>query len=835
MHHTPARRSLLTTLEILKSRSFRAAAVMLMTVAALAGPAACDSDVNTAATGTTTQGPATVGAGGLGGQGTGGAGGVGGVGGLGGQGGVVDPGCKTDQDCAGEAKNKLCETESGICVECFPANDTCPAGQYCADNDICAVGCTDESDCTASTVCNAATHKCVGCNIDTDCPSGSICINTICTPGCSGSQPCQVGFSCCGQVCYDFENDTEHCGDCVTVCVPPPHTTATCVSGNCGGDCILPWADCNQDPLDGCEWNTLQDGPCTCVPGDTQTCYNGAPGTLGIGACVAGVQTCDPSGQTWGPCVGQVLPQPEKCNAIDDDCDGAPEAAGCVNCIPKTGSCNGEIGTYCKDDGLSYGTEACDPVNQGTTCNPGTGRCDGECGLKALGTSYIGCDYFPTVTGNLVSNAFHFAVAVSNTSATPANILITQGATTMATATVGANSVQVINLPWVSQLKGPTSNNVLPFPASVRVNQGAYRLRSNKPVTVYQFSPIEYTNGGSCNVQANCSFSNDASILLPVNVWTGNYRVAARHHFAGGSGYYVVTAKDDNTTVTVAPGPTSGLVKTGIPGINANGTGQVVLNAGDVIEVVTNGGVSQNDPNDVTGSLVTSDKPVQVIGGHQCIYIPYNVGYCDHIEETIFPYETLGSQYIVTAPLIPTGGQSAKVEFVRVVATKPNTTLTYDPPQQGAPTMIALAGGWIELENNANDFRITANEPILVVQYMEGQDAGGNSGDPSMTVAVAQDQYRDSYLFHAPTNYEYSYINIVAPAGTVVKLDGVTVQAFAPIGNTGFSIARESLSNAGNGNHTITASKPVGISVYGYGQYTSYWYPGGSNLIQLHD
>jgi hypothetical protein len=373
------------------------------------------------------------------------------------------------------------------------------------------------------------------------------------------------------------------------------------------------------------------------------------------------------------------------------------------------------------------------------------------------------------------------------------------------------------------------------MPSSIRINQGAYRLRSTKPVTVYQFSPIEYTNGGSCNIQANCSFSNDASILLPVNVWTGTYRVAARHHFAGGSGFYTVTAKDDNTTVNVAPGPNSGSVKTGIAGIAANGTGQVVLNAGDVIEVVTNGGSNQNDPNDVTGSLVTANKPVQVIGGHQCIYIPYNVGYCDHIEETIFPYETLGSKYLVTAPLIPTGGQVPKVEMVRVIATKPNTTLAYDPPQPNAPASIAQAGQWIELENNPSDFQITANEPIMVVQYMEGQDAGGNSGDPSMTTAVANDQFRDSYLFHAPTNYEYSYINIVAPTGTLVLLDGFNVPGFTPIGNTGYSVSRQPLSNAGNGNHVVTASKPVGISVYGYGQSTSYWYPGGSNLIQLHD
>lgn len=38
------------------------------------------------------------------------------------------------------------------------------------------------------------------------------------------------------------------------------------------------------------------------------------------------------------------------------------------------------------------------------------------------------------------------------------------------------------------------------------------------------------------------------------------------------------------------------------------------------------------------------------------------------------------------------------------------------------------------------------------------------------------------------------------------------------------------LSNAGDGNHVINGNQKFGIQVYGYGQFTSYWYPGGQNL-----
>ena len=582
------------------------------------------------------------------------------------------------------------------------------------------------------------------------------------------------------------------------------------------------------------------EGPASAPRGDLTSGGEGAGGASGAGGhseggggadpgCVTGSLacdgtvelTCDPSGE-YG--------EGTDCALIGQIC---VSGVGCAVCLPGSGTCVGDVGTYCNDEGSGFAEETCDPL-QGTTCNSVTGRCTGSCAPKAIGSSYMGCDYFPTVTANLVSPLFTFAAVVANTSQSDATITVTQGSVTLSSTAVAANSVAIVGMPWNLTLKGPSSLALTPFNASVKVTSGAYRLRSTEPVTVYQFSPLEYSLASDCSSPGLCSYTNDASLLLPTNVWTGTYRVASRHHFFTSSGFYTVTAKENGTTVTLTSGPQSGLVKAGIPGVGTDGNGVVELDQGDVIEVVTNGTNVANDPNDLTGTLVQADKPVQVIGGHQCIYVPYSSPACDHLEETIFPYETLANDYIVTAPLIPTGGATPKVEMVRVVATQPATTIAYDPPQAGAPTSIALAGGWFEIESTAEDFRISANQPILVVQTMEGQEAGGNAGDPAMTLAVPEAQYRTSYLFHAPTNYDHSYANIVAPTGETVTLDGQIVAGMIPIGNTGYSVARVSLSNEGNGNHTATGTAPFGISVYGYGQYTSYWYPAGADLIQLH-
>ena len=46
------------------------------------------------------------------------------------------------------------------------------------------------------------------------------------------------------------------------------------------------------------------------------------------------------------------------------------------------------------------------------------------------------------------------------------------------------------------------------------------------------------------------------------------------------------------------------------------------------------------------------------------------------------------------------------------------------------------------------DFRVQADKPLLITQYMQGQTSvPSGSGDPSMAVVVPTAQYREKYLF----------------------------------------------------------------------------------------
>ncbi len=344
---------------------------------------------------------ASGGAGGTtGGATSGGAAGAGGAAGSGGTGG--SGGCKADGDCV--APTPVCDTANSQCVECTPANDKCPTGQYCTKNNGCAAGCTDGTDCSGSTTkCDSATNKCVECLADTDCGSGKICVKNACAQGCSTTQPCvNTAETCCGASCHDLKTDLNDCGTCGTVCPTPLNAAATCTNGTCGmGACAAGFLDCNKNALDGCEVNTAIVSSCACAPGATQACYTGPTGTQGKGACKAGSQTCDSSGLAWGPCLNQVVPSDEICaNGIDEDCTGTAD---------NVADTDGDGWTKCNGDCCETPSQCSAPklVNPGAFEFAGNGvddDCDGS-----TDNTLTGCD---TGLASSSANGMDYAKAI---------------------------------------------------------------------------------------------------------------------------------------------------------------------------------------------------------------------------------------------------------------------------------------------------------------------------------------------------------------------------------------------------------------------------------------
>ncbi len=525
--------------------------------------------------------------------------------------------------------------------------------------------------------------------------------------------------------------------------------------------------------------------------------------------------------------------------------DGASSGSGSGG-GSSGGSGGSGSGTLLGDDS---GSGEGGPTGDPTTC----------AGAAAL-NSYIGCDYWPTVTANNVWSIFDYAVVVANAGSQTANITVTGPGNTNQSATVAPSSLTKIYLPWVGVLKGPDTDvcgTAAPLSASVLARGAAYHLVSSVPVTVYQFNALEYAGMGgsagkdwsSCPGNQVCpmygmangcfSFSNDASLLLPSTAMTGNYRVTGHQGWGAAmiGSFMTITATANNTNVTVNVSKTGQvLAGGGIPTTAAGGKLTLSLNAGDVAELVGPG----TDAADLSGSLIQANNPIQVITGLPCLDVPDQAPACDHVEEANFPAETLGKDYVVARPTGPHGNVVG--QLVRIYGNFDNTTLTYSPVMPpGCPATIN-AGQVVECGVVSSDFEVKGDNSFAVGLFSQGASVvdptsmpPNQEGDPDQSLETAVAQFRTKYVFLAPTDYTENYAVVITSMGAQVSLDGSAVGATpTPVGSTGYGILRLPLmAGVAGGAHVLTSTQPVGLQVMGYGAYTSYTYPGGLDLQHI--
>ncbi len=649
-----------------------------------------------------------------------------------------------------------------------------------------------------------------------DCePPGPVCGDGQCDDG-EDNANCPDDCEPPGPVCGDGQcDDGEDNANCPDDCAPDP----ICEPGEqrCQSENSL--EVCNEDgtiwEASPCEVGTLcVDDRCAeviCLPGEIDSC-----------ASQTSIQICDETGTG-------VMEQPCEEGFF---CDFVNGAFACTNqiCEPGMTRCRGLEGVeVCAEDGTEWvlGEDCAD----GTQCDEGA--CRSLCEINSKVSSFLGCEYWSLDLDNIEggTNAAH-AVVISNPNTELA-----------AEITVYRGNGDVLNVPEWNLIIPPGGQGIYRFEDSYRntndnsdllntayidgtmIGDQSFRFESSIPTTAHQFNPL---------VERNV-FTNDASLLLPSNSVGTEYLIMSWKHRSQGfqfAGFATVLAfGEEPTTVSVTPSVTvragtNKINNQAIPAIGGGETREFVLQPGEYLNIETEGPAGA----DLTGTSIVTSQPSVVFGGHECANIPeQNINFCDHIEQQMIPVGSWGSQYVISS-FVERGPGDQQV--FRILASEDQTVVTTTPAQPGADNVTLNRGEFIEFTSAAN-FEIAATAPILLGQYMTGsRNPGGASiGDPAFTLAAPIEQWRRDYIVLTPQAYNRGdYLNVIAPTGATVLLDGMPVMGWAPVADGTYSVAKVTVQD---GQHTLLSEDQFTVIAYGYDSDVSYAYPGGLNLESI--
>jgi hypothetical protein len=181
----------------------------------------------------------------------------------------------------------------------------------------------------------------------------------------------------------------------------------------------------------------------------------------------------------------------------------------------------------------------------------------------------------------------------------------------------------------------------------------------------------------------------------------------------------------------------------------------------------------KGDFNDVTGSIVTSTKPVSVISGNYRTAInSWISGSRDYLIEHVLPVSTWGKKYHI-API----AEREKGSMIRIFASEPNTKIYRDGKYW--ETIKHVGGmegeGWITRRAENEDesdpiaaITLTSDKPFGVYQYNPSQGDDQTGYDPFMMLVAPVEQYSKKVVFCTPGDpketywaFDKNYMNLI--------------------------------------------------------------------------
>ncbi len=228
---------------------------------------------------------------------------------------------------------------------------------------------------------------------------------------------------------------------------------------------------------------------------------------------------------------------------------------------------------------------------------------------------------------------------------------------------------------------------------------------------------------------------------------------------------FLFTPCQDDTTVSVQASQTQThpawvLPSSGNPSARVEATYGRAFNRFDTVMI--------SNLDDLTGSIITSDKPLAVFSGHQC-GTPTDDGTCDYLVEQLPPHPTYGDLLFMAPFAVRQSGELYRIGSVSAGAqvtincecaassadNRTNNRIALVSAGDGVYTATVGAGQYVECRTpqSAQTYcSVTSTQPVTMAGYTLGRDAepvtrGSENFDPALYYIPAANSYLNSYSF----------------------------------------------------------------------------------------
>ena len=281
-----------------------------------------------------------------------------------------------------------------------------------------------------------------------------------------------------------------------------------------------------------------------------------------------------------------------------------------------------------------------------------------------------------------------------------------------------------------------------------------------------------------------------------------------------------------------------------------------------------------NALNDLTGTIIESDKPISVFVGHECGQVPDTATACDHLVEQIPPSATWGTQFFTVPLNVRESG-----ERYRIGTVTDDNQITVTCTTEGQTTPRVQMTETIHSQRNLQQYVefdtigdstdgitdsyrrdfccIETTKPAIVMMYSKGHSLDeitlegviGTQGDPFMLLIPPVSQYSNDYTVTTAKQVRTDFIGHIGIALPIQFFDNSTIdQSAVTINETTFTLdsgyfgiycsngqicAYGAYSEVPAGSHEVRyvmAGAGMNLFVYGLLREISFAYPAGFEM-----